>query len=142
MELTLKVAIFTVTPSHGAPSPASHFAVGDLDGLIADRRLGLAPLVQELLGAGRIGYGDLDDVLGRRQLDELALAFNPDRAAGRLEIADLLLGGRDLAEEEAALGCVLSGQPGHEQDRKSTRLNSSHVANAYAVFCWKKKAGM
>src|SRR5690625_347077 len=26
-----------------------------------------------------------------------------------------------------------------EQDRKSTRLNSSHVAISYAVFCWKKK---
>src|SRR5438067_10211516 len=24
-------------------------------------------------------------------------------------------------------------------DRKSTRLNSSHVSNSYAVFCWKKK---
>src|SRR5690625_7122508 len=26
-----------------------------------------------------------------------------------------------------------------EEDRKSTRLNSSHVANSYAVFCWKTK---
>src|SRR5207253_6993301 len=26
-----------------------------------------------------------------------------------------------------------------EPDRKSTRLNSSHVANSYAVFCLKKK---
>src|SRR5690625_5496879 len=25
------------------------------------------------------------------------------------------------------------------KDRKSTRLNSSHVANSYAVFCLKKK---
>src|SRR5436309_11961017 len=24
-------------------------------------------------------------------------------------------------------------------DRKSTRLNSSHVKKSYAVFCWKKK---
>src|SRR5207253_3642233 len=28
---------------------------------------------------------------------------------------------------------------GHLQDRKSTRLNSSHVAISYAVFCLKKK---
>src|SRR6201999_4672277 len=27
------------------------------------------------------------------------------------------------------------------QDRKSTRLNSSHVRISYAVFCLKKKAG-
>src|SRR5690625_6919196 len=28
---------------------------------------------------------------------------------------------------------------GPERDRKSTRLNSSHVAISYAVFCLKKK---
>src|SRR5439155_5782608 len=28
---------------------------------------------------------------------------------------------------------------GDGEDRKSTRLNSSHVANSYAVFCLKKK---
>src|SRR5690625_6618420 len=27
----------------------------------------------------------------------------------------------------------------HKSDRKSTRLNSSHVAISYAVFCLKKK---
>src|SRR5439155_15334068 len=27
----------------------------------------------------------------------------------------------------------------HKEDRKSTRLNSSHVAISYAVFCLKKK---
>src|SRR5690625_5802009 len=26
-----------------------------------------------------------------------------------------------------------------QEDRKSTRLNSSHVAISYAVFCWKNK---
>src|SRR5690625_6496923 len=29
----------------------------------------------------------------------------------------------------------------HRLDRKSTRLNSSHVAISYAVFCLKKKIG-
>src|SRR5690606_39697292 len=28
---------------------------------------------------------------------------------------------------------------GWDKDRKSTRLNSSHVKNSYAVFCLKKK---
>src|SRR5690554_7511990 len=28
---------------------------------------------------------------------------------------------------------------GGQGDRKSTRLNSSHVRISYAVFCWKKK---
>src|SRR5262245_64537943 len=30
-------------------------------------------------------------------------------------------------------------QPGRAQDRKSTRLNSSHLGISYAVFCLKKK---
>src|SRR5437667_8922613 len=29
--------------------------------------------------------------------------------------------------------------PGATQDRKSTRLNSSHITISYAVFCLKKK---
>src|SRR3712207_7586640 len=29
--------------------------------------------------------------------------------------------------------------PGHIEDRKSTRLNSSHANISYAVFCLKKK---
>src|SRR5436190_21351099 len=31
------------------------------------------------------------------------------------------------------------GRTGHEIDRKSTRLNSSHTVISYAVFCLKKK---
>src|SRR5437870_8289528 len=33
----------------------------------------------------------------------------------------------------------VDGQRGSPGDRKSTRLNSSHVAISYAVFCLKKK---
>src|SRR5471032_3484543 len=31
------------------------------------------------------------------------------------------------------------GSPGRRRDRKSTRLNSSHITKSYAVFCLKKK---
>src|SRR5438067_5475121 len=34
---------------------------------------------------------------------------------------------------------VRAGNPGGDTDRKSTRLNSSHVSISYAVFCLKKK---
>src|SRR5690242_21208099 len=37
--------------------------------------------------------------------------------------------------ESASLGAVVE----HDQDRKSTRLNSSHMSISYAVFCLKKK---
>src|SRR2546426_5064330 len=33
----------------------------------------------------------------------------------------------------------LRGQTAYEADRKSTRLNSSHLVISYAVFCLKKK---
>src|SRR5690606_40215205 len=38
-----------------------------------------------------------------------------------------------------ALVIVLLHQPADFRDRKSTRLNSSHVKISYAVFCLKKK---
>src|SRR3712207_7652035 len=55
---------------------------------------------------------------------------------GVLSIGDAVIriGGR--------LGFVpdfLWGDPQSEQDRKSTRLNSSHANISYAVFCLKKK---
>src|SRR5262245_64429665 len=40
-------------------------------------------------------------------------------------------------DRRPALGLVASGGAG--QDRKSTRLNSSHLGISYAVFCLKKK---
>src|SRR5439155_19702497 len=36
------------------------------------------------------------------------------------------------------VGVTIDGLLRPEQDRKSTRLNSSHVAISYAVFCLKK----
>src|SRR5256885_3949476 len=34
---------------------------------------------------------------------------------------------------------VVAGRLGRDGDRKSTRLNSSHLVISYAVFCLKKK---
>src|SRR5262245_63960892 len=36
-------------------------------------------------------------------------------------------------------GARLQPHPVHARDRKSTRLNSSHLGISYAVFCLKKK---
>src|SRR5690606_41903652 len=54
-------------------------------------------------------------------------------AAGRLRV-----GGRGAGD---CLAFRTLGQPssGRQGDRKSTRLNSSHVKISYAVFCLKKK---
>src|SRR5437870_9981568 len=45
-----------------------------------------------------------------------------------------------LAKHTLGLFGAITSKPNKEaQDRKSTRLNSSHVAISYAVFCLKKK---
>src|SRR5699024_11678395 len=48
--------------------------------------------------------------------------------------------GRIQAADDIHIGYINQGfaQAGHS-DRKSTRLNSSHVSISYAVFCLKKK---
>src|SRR2546430_12998681 len=48
----------------------------------------------------------------------------------------LHLDGRAVHEPDLAVGDDLLAGP---QDRKSTRLNSSHSQISYAVFCLKKK---
>src|SRR5690349_23875265 len=65
---------------------------------------------------------------GRRQSDEES---DPPRRRG------LRTGpGRPDLQRPAA-GALPGGDPA--RDRKSTRLNSSHVEISYAVFCLKKK---
>src|SRR5437773_9959932 len=43
-----------------------------------------------------------------------------------------------LASDGAYVSCTNRGVA-HSLDRKSTRLNSSHITISYAVFCLKKK---
>src|SRR5437868_8109980 len=44
-----------------------------------------------------------------------------------------------LEQRPSLLNELRFGGRGHRRDRKSTRLNSSHVSISYAVFCLKKK---
>src|SRR5690625_6436399 len=65
--------------------------------------------------------------------------LRPDRRAGG---RDDPRGGRGPVSGlcARALSRARQGTAGRKQrDRKSTRLNSSHVAISYAVFCLKKK---
>src|SRR2546426_3397578 len=47
--------------------------------------------------------------------------------------------GAALASSDLATGNALSPTAVYDSDRKSTRLNSSHLVISYAVFCLKKK---
>src|SRR5689334_24821452 len=57
----------------------------------------------------------------------------PDRVQLRERQRVERVGDRDRREQRRA------GEVGGDQDRKSTRLNSSHSSISYAVFCLKKK---
>src|SRR5689334_24624651 len=75
------------------------------------------------LGLARRLHVNLDDEIGvRRETPREALRQQRRRLAGR-------------PAEKMAVG--IHGRV--RQDRKSTRLNSSHSSISYAVFCLKKK---
>src|SRR5690554_7777204 len=93
---------------------------------------------------------------GRRQGGETSAlqALAPHAVAAGLEVQALELGAPPVDEDETVpaqriltqLSANQGGQPiirathvGGLGDRKSTRLNSSHVRISYAVFCLKKK---
>src|SRR5438094_6076154 len=58
----------------------------------------------------------------------------------RLEGEAALAGGRGEVDRVALLRATEPREPGGcQEDRKSTRLNSSHRTISYAVFCLKKK---
>src|SRR5258708_25091054 len=63
------------------------------------------------------------------------------------QIAEAAVGGDELGDDGSGRGqCRGDLDPGEQrrqgmrQDRKSTRLNSSHQIISYAVFCLKKKS--
>src|SRR5207253_8605711 len=84
----------------------------------------------DLLAAGRYRYrltgGPLPRVIAR---DDYLITAVGDTAVVRLV----------LSRQETADEVVFETAAGYWRDRKSTRLNSSHVAISYAVLCLKKK---
>src|SRR2546426_5835996 len=46
---------------------------------------------------------------------------------------------RGSASRQSRASCPMTADPEGQRDRKSTRLNSSHLVISYAVFCLKKK---
>src|SRR5256885_7100005 len=75
---------------------------------------------------------------GERPCLEQASLVTRARLIGALRIA-VLLEQRDLLIEQAQTPIDHGQTTAQERDRKSTRLNSSHLVISYAVFCLKKK---
>src|SRR5437868_7192169 len=84
---------------------------------------------------------DIYTALARERPNEPALIFEREPYVGiRLSWAQLAARGEELSLRLAAAGISRQSLCAVElADRKSTRLNSSHVSISYAVFCLKKK---
>src|SRR2546426_2217691 len=100
----------------------------------------------------RVGAGALDQRKGVRAPQRLADDFaagGPDRAAERRAGALVVVENRHapartsshaLCVSQAECQTSATSKISHlGRDRKSTRLNSSHLVISYAVFCLKKK---
>src|SRR5690606_40090484 len=101
------------------------------------RVLVLVDVVEHRRQGGRLARagrpGDQDQAL--RLVDQ----FAEDRRAAQVFQRQHL--GRNGAEHRACAAILVEGvdAEARQADRKSTRLNSSHVKISYAVFCLKKK---
>src|SRR5690242_21173844 len=115
---------------------------------VADLCTGLDPLVQawnerELSGQ-RSPFVLVDALVltvredGRVRTLSALLAVGV-HAAGYREILGLQLGDSESARTWMSFFTWLKGRGLRGVDRKSTRLNSSHMSISYAVFCLKKK---
>src|SRR5690625_5797388 len=108
---------------------------GELRTSDIDKEVTLSGWVQNVRNKGFLVWVDLRDRYGITQL-----IFDGERSSKELfEKASHL--GREFVIQ--VTGKVIERQSKNPNiptgDRKSTRLNSSHVAISYAVFCLKKK---
>src|SRR5256885_9766705 len=93
------------------------FAAPHVDEVGATRQQGQGSAVQQVARLGRERQGADQDVAGGQQL---------------LQTFGTAVRGQ-------ACNALGAAAPAYDGDRKSTRLNSSHLVISYAVFCLKKK---
>src|SRR5256885_9066349 len=65
--------------------------------------------------------------------------FRSEKALGSVEQARVMLAPFHPLAGAKILQCLIAHVKQIAEDRKSTRLNSSHLVISYAVFCLKKK---
>src|SRR5690606_2747746 len=117
MSTVVSATVVSSRPSRCDPAAASGLLrnLGDLE------RLGLLRRVRVLRACVDLQVGQLGPT---------------ERGLGEHAAHSLLDGALRLGVQELA---VRGGREAARVDRKSTRLNSSHVKISYAVFCLKKK---
>src|SRR5207249_7610291 len=90
-------------------------------------------MVMDWRTARHLGAGSAESYDGTRREARL-----PELTGGQLQA--FVAVGRSGAPHKQAWR-TLEAYRDRDRDRKSTRLNSSHVSRSYAVFCLKKKTG-
>src|SRR5438477_6333772 len=81
----------------------------------------------------------------RRRHTRLTCDWSSDVCSSDLDVTSLLQGQKDLStqmtQDHTVIKTIVGGFNDNisHLDRKSTRLNSSHMSISYAVFCLKKK---
>src|SRR5690606_40508891 len=128
--------------STAAPEPAAPDRVADTGGRRHDLRA-IRAAVRASPGALRLTLVRFTSQFGDGMFQAAlsgAILFNPERETDPLAVAAgfavLLLPYSFIGPYAGAL---LDRWDRRAVDRKSTRLNSSHVKISYAVFCLKKK---
>ena len=131
--------------------PYINFASNDYLGLAGDPRLAQAATAaiaaygtgstgSRLLSGQRPIHRELEQAIAQLKGTDDALVFssgylaNLGTLAALVDHRDLIVADR-YNHSSLQMGARLSGMV----DRKSTRLNSSHLVISYAVFCLKKK---
>src|SRR6266702_877207 len=115
-----------------------------LTGFIRGKRGNLSPVLLGLAGFdGKLKFLNpaWEKILGypaQELLDRPLRELMQQRGQAAVALVDRLLAEDSFDPMEFGLRCQ-DGSFKWFLDRKSTRLNSSHVAISYAVFCLKKK---
>src|SRR5690606_41677097 len=89
----------------------------------------LSPSVFSIGGSCFSQYGAVSTTRYSLSLHDALPIWNAQGLGGQARVVDVLAGAAGALLLERLL----------RRDRKSTRLNSSHVKTSYAVFCLKKK---
>src|SRR2546426_11873858 len=135
---------FVAQPQQQAEArPEAHLILEEISKLmLGEGGSGIAPVHRELKRlpareAGEVRKRERPPEVGAvREIDEPGFHDRPEaECMFPMDVGDKVL------EIHGVLPVVQRGLPASavERDRKSTRLNSSHLVISYAVFCLKKK---
>src|SRR5688500_14828352 len=114
-------------------------AAGEIYGFLGPDGAGKTTTVR-MLTTLLLPTGGSASVAGHDVVDEAAEVRRTIGVALQEAALDPLMTGRELIRLQATLhGMSRAAGEGRAADRKSTRLNSSHLVTSYAVCCSKKK---